>query len=141
MKKINLTVSIFVIISMLVCLTSCGKNKTDLWENATYKEDIELGKGSKKIYVEVEAEEKSVTFTINTDKESLGDALTEHKLISGEQGAYGLYVKYVNGIKADYDEDGYYWALNINGEGSMTGVDGTKVTDGEHYELVRTDEM
>ena len=46
--------------------------------------------------------------TINTDKEILRDALEEHNLISGEQGAYGLYVKVVNGIKADYDEDGGY---------------------------------
>ena len=139
-KKINSAVCIFFMMSMVVCLTSCSKKveNYNLWENATYKEDTDLGSGDKTIAVEVKAEEKSVTFTIHTDKEMLGEALKEHNLISGEQGAYGMYVKVVNGIKADYDEDKHYWGLNINGESSMTGVDGVEIADGEHYELIRT---
>lgn len=139
-KTVKFIACTFLIISTIMCLASCSKKaeNTDLWENATYRENNYFGEGKKTIVVEVEAEEKSVEFTINTDKEILGEALEEHNLISGEQGAYGLYVKVVNGIKADYDEDGYYWGLNINGESSMTGVDGVKISDGEHYELVRT---
>ena len=68
-----------------------------LWKTATYLKDTELGTGSKTIQVEVKVEDKSVTFTIHTDKTTLGDALLEHSLIAGENGAYGLYVKTVNG--------------------------------------------
>jgi hypothetical protein len=74
-----------------------------------------------------------VTFTIHTDQETVGEALTEHDLIDGEQGAYGLYVKKVNGMTADFDVDGYYWAFYIDGELAMTGVDGTAIEEGVTY--------
>ena len=110
-------------------------NKTGVWANATYLSDKELGTGAKTVQVEVKAEGQSITFTIHTDKETLGEALLEHGLISGEQGAYGLYVKFVNGIEADYDKDKTYWAFYKNGQYMMSGVDTTVIADGEHYEL------
>lgn len=54
-------------------------------------------------------------------------------LIAGEESEYGLYVKTVNGITADYDKDGVYWAFYINGEYAQTGVDSTKIAEGESY--------
>ena len=118
-----------------------GKDNTEkevsLWDDAKYTSDTELGTGSKTVQVEVKAEGKSVTFTIHTDKEILGDVLLEHGLIAGEEGAYGLYVKFVNGIEADYDKDQTYWAFYKNGEYMMTGVDSTTFTSGDHYELVK----
>lgn len=41
--------------------------------------------------------------------------------------------KTVNGMTADYDKDGVYWAFYIDGEYAMTGVDATNVTDGAQY--------
>ena len=61
--------------------------------------------------------------------------MQELELITGEQGEYGLYVKTVNGVTADYDKDGTYWAFYINGEYGMTGVDVTTITEGESYSL------
>ena len=90
------------------------------------------------VEVEVRVEDKSVTFTISTDGATLGDALLEHGLIEGESGAYGLYVKRVNGILADYDVDASYWSFYKGGEYLMTGVDGEYITDGAHYEIVYT---
>ena len=107
-----------------------------LWKSATYLKDTELGTGSKTIYVEVKVEDKSVTFTIHTDKSTLGDALLEHNLINGEAGMYGLYVKTVNGMLADYDIDASYWSFYKGGEMMMTGVDGESIAGGEHYEIV-----
>ena len=94
--------------------------------------------GAKTVMVEVKAGEDSVTFTIKTDKETVGEALQEHGLIEGEDGAYGLYVKKVNGIVADYDEDQTFWAFYINGEYAMTGVDGTLIEEGVTYQLIRS---
>ena len=109
-----------------------------VWQDATYTTDTLLGTGAVTVYVEVIAEDSSVTFILKTDKPTLGEALAEHDLISGEQGDYGLYIKKVNNITADYDEDGYYWSISQNGEMLMTGADSTNVTDGAHYELTRT---
>lgn len=111
-------------------------DKAGRWADAIYRKDTELGNGSKTVLVEVKVDEQSVTFTIKTDREFLGDALMDHKLLEGEDSAYGLYVKKVNGILADYDVDQTYWGLYKNGEYSLTGVDTTPISDGEHYELV-----
>jgi hypothetical protein len=108
-----------------------------LWADALYRSDKSFGDGAKTIEVEVKADDKSVTFTIKTDKENLGEALLEHKLVEGEQGAYGLYIKKVNGITADYDVDKHYWSLSKDGTALMTGADGEKIAGGEHYEITR----
>lgn len=124
-------------ILMLCMLCGCGTDvvQNDLWENALYNEDTELGTGGKAIILEVVAEDKSVAFTIKTDKDNLEDALTEHGLISGEKGPYGMYVKFVNGIEADYDKTKAYWSLSKNGEYMTTGVGDTVIDDGEKYEF------
>ena len=72
-------------------------------------------------------------FEIHTDKTIVGEALTELELISGEKGDYGLYVKTVNGITADYDTDKTYWAFYINGEYASSGVDTTEIKEGDSY--------
>lgn len=140
-KTVTSIISIAISVLMIVCLVSCANNSTDktgLWENAKYVSDEEFGEGKITVQVEVKAEEQSVTFTVNTDEKYLGDALVGHELIDGEEGQYGLYVKSVNGIVADYDVDQSYWAFYKNGEYMMTGIDTTEIADGEHYELVYT---
>ena len=109
-----------------------------LWETATYTQDIELGQGSKTVKIAIKTEEKAITVTLHTDAETLGDALLEQNLIAGEESEFGLYVKVVNGIKADYDTEKAYWAFYQDGAYMNTGVDGTSITGGEHYELVYT---
>ncbi len=137
MKKITaISLSVFM---LLLCLAACNNVKAEgLWEEATYRRDMTLGDGETTIEVEVKAGDEAVTFTLNTNKATLGDALSEHGLIEGDEGAFGLYVKRVNGILADYDVNGAYWALYKDGEASLVGVDGTAISDGEHYELVYT---
>lgn len=141
MKKMS-QILCFSITLMLVCVVICACNKSEsnvsLWENAIYNEDTELGTGEKTIALEVVAEERSVTFTINTNSKTLGEALVENNLIQGENGAYGMYVKSVNGITADYDVNQSFWSLCKNGESAQTGVDGVEIFDGEHYELIYT---
>ena len=139
-KKISGLFCGVLLLIMCFSLFSCKGNESsiDLWDSATYTENTELGEGAKIVEVEVKANDKSVTFKVNTDKETLGEALLEHKLISGEQGAYGIYIKSVNGITADYDTDQSYWSLSKNGEYMMTGADSEKISGGEHYELTYT---
>ena len=133
--------SLVLVVVMTLALASCNLWQKDkapegIWGNAIYTENTELGEGSKTIQVEVKIEDKSITFTINTDAKTLGEALISHGLIEGEDSAYGLYVKKVNGILADYDVDQSYWGFYQNGEYLMTGVDTTEINGGEHFELV-----
>ena len=112
--------------------------KTGLWATATYVQDTEFGEGAKTIDVAIKVDEQTVKFTIHTDKDTVGAALMEHDLIAGEDGAYGLYIKVVNGITADYDVDQSYWAFYENGDFAMTGVDSTIIEEGAVYSLVYT---
>jgi hypothetical protein len=141
---------------LLIAVTGCDKNETndhettkntgteqtdtlpELWRSAIYTENQTFGSGSTTITVEVRAGEKSIDITIKTNKTILADALLENNLVEGENGAYGLYIKAVNGIKADYDTDHAYWALYKNGAYATSGADTTTIADGEHYELVYT---
>lgn len=84
-------------------------------------------------FIVVDADGKETEFTVKTDADTVGKALLDANLIAGEDGEYGLYVKTVNGITADYDTDGSYWAFYINGEYAMTGVDSTEIEDGATY--------
>lgn len=95
-----------------------------------------LGEGSTVFTLMVTEQDGNETaFEIHTDKATVGEALLELDLIAGEESEYGLYVKTVNGITADYDVDGTYWAFYINGEYASTGVDATDIEDGGSYAL------
>ncbi len=99
-------------------------------------QEIILGEGSVKFtFIVVDADGNETNFVVSTDKETVGDALLELNLIEGDDSEYGLYVKTVNGITADYDTDGTYWAFYVNGEYASTGVDSTPVNEGDTYEF------
>ena len=138
-KTITSTISVILALVFIFCVSSCSdkRDNKDLWLDATHTEDKEFGEGAKTITVTVEAQSKSVTFTVHTDKKTVGEALSEHGLIEGEEGPYGLYVKKVNGILADYDVDQTFWSFYIGDKSSMTGVDVTDLTDGGVYKLAR----
>lgn len=139
-KTIKSIVSFALLFATVLTFVACqkGVDVKGLWEKATYTKDTTFGNGKTTVMVEVKVEDQSVTFTIKTDKTTLGEALLEHDLIAGDQGQFGIYIKSVNGITADYDVDRSYWAFNKNGEMMLTGVDMTNIADGEHYELVYT---
>lgn len=100
------------------------------------REGGDLGEGSREFALTVTDQDgRETQFQIHTDKETVGEALQELDLIDGEEGEYGLFVKTVNGITADYDADGVYWAFYINGEYATSGVDVTEITEGDSYAL------
>lgn len=100
----------------------------------TVEDGATLGKGAVSFtFTVVNGEGKEITVTINTDKETVGEALTDLGLVSGEDSEYGLMVDTVNGETWSYAETGKYWAFYIDGEYAMTGVDSTPVTAGSNY--------
>ena len=138
MKKKIIILLIALAIPVFVSCGTSAKNTEALWQNAIYKENAEVGDGSKTAVLEVKIGDKTVSITIHTDCESLEDALTENNLATGEESATGLYVKSVIGVTADYDVDGSYWAFYIDGETAITGVSGAEFTEGAVYRLEYT---
>lgn len=136
-QKTLKTTALSLLLCLLLLLTACGGDS--LWDTATYREDTELGEGALTVTVTVTAEERSVVFTLHTDKENLADALLEHELCQGEvTQQYGLMISHVNGIRADYNLDaGYYWSLLVEGEYAMEGASSTPIVEGGSYELAR----
>ena len=139
-QTLNISLIAFLLLLSLVCLSACqgGVDYDAIWENATYKEDVAFGIGQTELTVEVAVGDHLVTFTVFTDKTTVGAALLEHNLIAGDDGAYGLYVKTVNGMLADYDKDQSYWCFYVDGETAMTGVDLTEIVKGTVYRLAYT---
>ncbi len=135
-RTVSILVAFILVFATVFTLVSCNTvDNAGLWENATYRRDMELGNGSKALTVEVKAGDDLVTLTVKTDKDTVGAALIEHELIDGEIAQYGMYIKSVNGIVADYDVDGSYWAFYIDGEYAMSGVDSTEIDEGAVYRL------
>ena len=127
-----------IVLVAAVALFAQGCKKTEgespeTTDSETYEVTV-LGEGEKQFDFKVVAKDGNETFfTINTDKKTVGDALLELELIEGEDGDYGLYVKKVNGIVADYEIDQTYWAFYVNGEYAMSGVDTTEIENGAEY--------
>ena len=147
-KTLRLALALALILSTALTLLSCSLAEKMPWnksdeptyetETKVYDTDTTLGEGAKTLTVRIEDPEKSVTFTIHTNANTVGAALLENGLISGEEGPYGLYLKVANGTIADYDIDQSYWAFYVNGEYAMSGVDTTNIEEGVTYSLVYT---
>lgn len=129
--------------SLLLCMmlivaialtAGCGEKKQESNSAGQEVSTTRLGEGKTQFNLTVvDKEGKETAFEIHTDKTTVGDALLELGLIEGEEGAYGLYIKAVNGITADYNVDQTYWAFYINGEYAMTGVDSTNIEANTTY--------
>ena len=97
--------------------------------------------GAKTLTIEVVDKEAVVTsYEVHTDAEFLRQAMeeTEGLTFEGTESEYGLMINTVNGVTADYNVDGSYWAFFVNGEYCNYGVDSQPVNDGETYTIAYT---
>ena len=117
------------IVAMALSMTACTNNNASDDANA---EQVQVASKSFTFEV-VDKDGNTETFNITTDKTTVGEALLEEGLIAGENGQYGLYVTEVNGIVADYNVDGTYWAFYVDGAYASSGVDTTDIVDGSTY--------
>ena len=107
--------------------------------NSTSTDVQDIGRGATYFLFEITDDDGNVsTWNINTDAITVGDALVRVGLIEGEQSEFGLMVLFVNGLRADYVEDGAWWAFYIDGEMAMEGVDTTKIEEGKTYAFIYT---
>lgn len=77
-------------------------------------------------------------YDVNTDAEYLVEVFDEVEglTVEGDDGDYGLYINTVNGVTADFNADGAYWSIYVNGEVGMNGANNQPVIDGNTYSLV-----
>ena len=139
MKKL---ISLILCLVIVLSLAACGGEKApETTPSNTVTDGQVVGEGAKTFPLTiVDKEGNAITITVNTDKETVGEALTELGIVEGTMGEYGLYMTHVNGIPAIWEEDGYYWSFYINDEYAMTGVDQTPIADGESYKLAAINE-
>lgn len=132
-SALSLILCVVLIAAMALCVTGCA-NKGKLETNSEVAQIVEVGEGKSRFeFTVIDKDGKESRFVVSTNKETVGEALVELDLISGDEGAYGLYVKTVNGQTVDYDKDGMYWAFYENGTMAAKGVDSTKITEGSYY--------
>ena len=134
MKKI-LALMLALVLALSLC--ACGAPAADgaVDEGTPVVTDgATLGEGATTFALVIkQLDGSSISATINTDAETVGEALEALGILKGEEGPYGIYIKEVNGVSAVYEEDGTYWGFYIDGEYSMTGADATPVTAGAEY--------
>lgn len=116
------------------CTGGSGEEETPAGSAVIQTDGEVLGNGSTAFSLTVtDADGGEIHAEIRTDEEIVGEALEALGVIAGEESPTGLYVKTVNGITADYEADGTYWAFYVGGEYAQTGVDSTPVTEGGSY--------
>ena len=130
-RALAVILALICVLSMALTLVSCSNDG-----------DAEESNTGTPITITLEVvgpDGSSKEHTVKTDSsKNLRQALESAGLIAGEDSEFGLYVKVVDGITADYDVDGSWWGLYKSGEMLMTGVDSTPITDGDHFEFTYT---
>ncbi|MBP3683968.1 MAG: hypothetical protein J6J12_03255 [Oscillospiraceae bacterium] len=94
--------------------------------------------GSKQVTVTIihkDGSEKTLEYA--TDLEFLSELLLEKELATGyASDEYGFTIESVDGVTADWEKDGAYWALYEGEEYATTSAAGIVLTDGGVYKLV-----
>ena len=97
--------------------------------------------GSKEITIEVVDKSGEISeYETQTDAEYLFGAMQETKDLEFEyyEGDYGPVITSVNGEKADFETDGAYWSILVNGEYGNYGVGEQPVEDGDVFQIAYT---
>ena len=132
LQKMTGVLMAFVMIFSLAACAPVGQEQKD--PSGVVANGATVGTGTKTFAVEVtDGEGKVTAFTVKTDEKTVGAALLALGIIAGEDSQYGLYVKTVNGITADYDKDQTWWGFYVNGASASAGVDSTDIAEGSTY--------
>jgi hypothetical protein len=135
--KTKRIVALFVAVVMLVSLCcGCGKAATSSEPSSgtNVSEQVQLNKITVTIKFK-DGEEKKLE--LETDKKFLGEVLFEQKLVNEEEYKTGFY-SYIDGVRADYNEDKAWWCVYENGESAMVGINEIVVDNGDEFQIVHT---
>ena len=147
---LSLVLLIALIAAMALSFVSCDKDQspensgtvanTEAVLSGDLAADNVVGEGNTSFsFTVVFADKTSKTYTVKTDKSTVGEALVDTGLISGTDSQYGLMVDTVAGVKLEWDKDKMYWAFYVNGGYANSGVDSTPIKADETYSFEATD--
>ena len=98
--------------------------------------------GSKTITIDVVYKDGSEdSYHVTTEAQYLKEAVDDIPELTIEGTTteeYGLMMITVNGVRADYTQDGAYWALLLDHEPCNYGITMQPIKDGENYSIVYT---
>ena len=151
MKITNLTRLLALLLCLLtltVCFAACSEvpaapaetKPADTQPTETQPAEapapIRRGEGATEFFLTVtDLDGSQKQFEIHTDAANVAEALLALGLVSGDDSEYGLYIKVVDGVTADYSVDKTYWSLLVNGEYSQVGAGSVPVSAGLRVEL------
>ncbi len=156
LKNRKITITGLITVSSIIIigtpfLTGCSGSQKPSNESETTTESS-VSEASQSTDSEEKKEEKNITLKVvdnegkvseydeKTDAEYLREVMDELSddadfTYSGSESQYGLYIDTINGVRADYDNDGAYWAIYVNGNYANYGIDSQPVSDGDTFEL------
>lgn len=97
--------------------------------------------GSKNITLEVFNREGQTTeYRVQTEAEYLRQVMEEAEgfTFDGEEGDYGFTLYTINGETHNWNVDGSYWSVYVNGEYGQYGLDSQPVKDGDIFRFEYT---
>lgn len=97
--------------------------------------------GNKEITIEVvNAEGNATVYDVKTNAEYLLGAMQEAEGLTFEyyEGDYGPVLTSMNGETADFNTDGAYWSILVNGEYGNYGIGEQPVEDGDAFQIAYT---
>ena len=137
MKKLF---AILLALVLALSLAACGARQTEVTGAVSpvkVSDGDTLGQGKTTFRVTItNIDGESITITVHTDEETVGEALQKLGVIEGEEGDYGIYIKSVNQETHDYDKDGTYWSFYVDGEYAAAGADMTAIDPAVTYAFV-----
>lgn len=138
-KILLLVLSAVMVLSAVACTAKEENKNNDRQVQNEQPQIEEKGQGQTAFSFKVTKKDGTEKeYKINTDKETVGEALAEVGLIAGADSEFGMMVDTVDGEKLDYNTDKMYWAFYIDGEYAMTGADQTKIEAGKVYAFTAT---
>lgn len=102
-------------------------------------------KGDKAITITViDNNGKSISYKENTDAKYLHQAMNELAKaddtfsFEGTTSDSGMMIETVNGITADYNKDGAYWSILVNGDYGNYGIDKQPIANHDNFTIEYT---
>lgn len=138
-KMLSLILIAALTVMILVMAAGCGKSEPAEEESAAVpaaeiRDAEEIGDGAASFYfIATDEDGDEDAFLVHTDEETVGEALEDAGLIETEERDYGMYVAEVNGVEANYTENGEYWALFIDGEYASDSIDSIAIDEDAVY--------
>jgi hypothetical protein len=130
MKQKRILTSILAMLFIAVAVFTAGCNKADDSSSTAIK--------VKEISVTIVYKDKTEkTIDIETKAEFLGDALFEKGITKEDEYKSGFYT-YIDGVRADYNEDKAWWCVTKGGEMTTKGMNELTLEDGDNFEITHT---